>query len=165
RWKGARQLKQVVDQLPHSLAFAADAVEVFARLSIELVGAVFEQGQAPAVDAAQRRAQVVRYRIGERLQFLVDGFELNRAVAHALVEFGVEPAHSLLRLLTRGDIAEDRLVAFPPADFGGGDVAFHVKNLAILAHMNGLGVGGARRLQSAMGRDSRWASFGRAKVR
>ena len=85
---------------PMRCAAAADALEV-ARCpsSSSCVAVVLEQRLAEAVDAAQRRAQVVRDRVAERLQLLVGRFELGGALAHALLELRVEPPDFLLGLL------------------------------------------------------------------
>ena len=58
---------------------------------VELVAVVLEQRLAEAVDAAQRRAQVVGDRIAERLELLVGGLQLGRALDDPLLELGVEP--------------------------------------------------------------------------
>jgi hypothetical protein len=43
---------------------------------VELVCVVFQQCQAETIDAAQRRAEIMRYRITESFEFFVGGGEL-----------------------------------------------------------------------------------------
>src|SRR6202044_588742 len=50
---------------------AGDAVQVLLRLGVEAVAGVFEQRAAEAVDSPQRRAEIVRHRIAERLELAV----------------------------------------------------------------------------------------------
>ena len=98
--RDARKLQQVVNQQSHALRFGTDPIEVLVRPFVELAGIVFGKCEAPAVDAAQRRAQVVRDRIGKRFQFLVGGFELSGALTNPLFQLGVELADLLFRLLS-----------------------------------------------------------------
>src|SRR5438045_5208445 len=65
---------------------------------------ILKQRQTPSVYAAQRRPQIVRHRISEGLQLSVGGFEIERALVYALLEFGVNPKHLELRLFALGDI-------------------------------------------------------------
>ena len=70
----------------------AHAVQVLASLFVELLAVVFQQRQAPPVNAAQRRAQIVRDRVAERFQFPVGRFELDGPVLDTLFQFIVEQA-------------------------------------------------------------------------
>src|SRR5450756_407875 len=62
-----------------------------------------EQAREPA-DMAQRRAQVVRHRVGEGLELLVGGVQLRGAVEDALLELGVEALDLVLGRLTGGEV-------------------------------------------------------------
>lgn len=53
---------------------------------------------------AQRRAQVVRHRVGEGLELLVGGVQLRGAVEDALLELGVEALDLVLGRLTGGEV-------------------------------------------------------------
>src|SRR5260221_5605871 len=46
-------------------------MKVVLALRVKLFLIIFQQGKAESVDAAQRRTQVVRHGVAERLQFLV----------------------------------------------------------------------------------------------
>ena len=71
-----RQLQHVVDQLRHLLCRFADIGEILLAVVVELVAVILQQRQAEAVDAAQRRAQIVRHRIAEGFELLVLRFQL-----------------------------------------------------------------------------------------
>ena len=53
-----------------------DVVQILPAVVVEAVCVVLEQRKAKSVDTAQRRAEIVRHRIAERLQLFVLGFEL-----------------------------------------------------------------------------------------
>ena len=72
----AREREEVVDELAHALCAGAHPAEVVAPSLVEAVAVVLEQRLAEAVDRAQRRAQVVRDRVAERLELLVLPLEL-----------------------------------------------------------------------------------------
>jgi len=74
---------------------------VRAALIVEAVAVVVEQDLAEAVEGAQRRAQVVRDRVGERLQLFVGGVELGGACPDALLQLQVEQRESALRFPAR----------------------------------------------------------------
>lgn len=61
----AAEGEQVVDQLAHALGGGADAAQVVLACGIELIFAVFEEGLAEAVDAAQGGAEVMGYGVAE----------------------------------------------------------------------------------------------------
>ena len=71
-----RQCQHVVDELRHLLRRFPHISQILLAVVVELVGIVLEQSEAEAVDAAQRRAQIVRHRIAEGFQLLVLGLEL-----------------------------------------------------------------------------------------
>ena len=56
----SRRLQKVVDQFPHALCRSSDSVQVVAAFGVELVGVIFQQGLAEAVDTAKRRPQIMR---------------------------------------------------------------------------------------------------------
>jgi hypothetical protein len=72
----SREIEEVVDQRAHPLRPRSGALQILFSLIVEPVGVVLKQGLAEAVDGPQRRAQIMRHRVGERLEFLVGGFEL-----------------------------------------------------------------------------------------
>ena len=87
-----REPQQVVDQQAHLLAAGREPLEHHPALVVQALAVIFEQGDAEAVDAAQRRAQVVRDGEGERLKLGVEGGKLGGPVADALFEVDVERA-------------------------------------------------------------------------
>ncbi|QSX75751.1 hypothetical protein HIV01_004295 [Lysobacter arenosi] len=66
----------------------------------------FDQDPAEAVDRPQRRAQVVRDAVGERLQLLVGLAKLARAQRHARFQRAVERVHARLRAQALGDVLD-----------------------------------------------------------
>jgi len=100
------EFEDVVDENRHPLRGGPDALEVASALDIELRGAVLEHDAAEPVDAAQRRAQIMRHRIAKRLQLPVACREIGGAVRHALFEAGVELEYFLLGPLALGDVVQ-----------------------------------------------------------
>ena len=76
---------------------------------------VFLQQFHETHDMAQRRAQIVGDGITERLQFLVGGLQLRRALGDALLQFRVETADFLFRLFALRDVADVALNHFSVA--------------------------------------------------
>ncbi len=89
----AGEPQQPIDEHIHRPARVGDAVEVAERLGAEHGAALLDHLGAEAVDRAQRRAQVVRHRVGEGLELLVGRAQLAGALEHALLELLVEAAH------------------------------------------------------------------------
>ena len=87
---GACQGQQIIDQFVHPDHVKPDSVKQ-ARLFIAepTLQAASEQ-HAEALDAAQRRLQVVRHRIAKRLELGIGGLELVGAFAHALLQHFME---------------------------------------------------------------------------
>src|SRR5581483_11240515 len=83
-----RQLQQVVDQIAHALGALADAVEVALCIGVELVAGILDERLAESVDGAKRGTEVVRNRIAEAFQFLVDARQLVIAFGKVAVEPG-----------------------------------------------------------------------------
>ena len=108
-----RKLQQIVDEKSHALRFGANAIQILVRVSVERGPVVFQQRQAPAVDPTQRRAKIVRHRIGEGFQLLVGGLELDGAVLNALFQLPVELPDFLLRALFLRDIPLHFQHSFP----------------------------------------------------
>src|SRR5262245_4975682 len=102
--RDARELQQIVDQIPHALRARAHAGEMLLRLRIEPRRVFFEQQRAETIDSAKRRTQVVRHRVAERLQLLVHRFQLGGAPRNALLELGVEPPQFRLGALLLRDV-------------------------------------------------------------
>src|SRR5438477_12675846 len=74
--RNPRKIQQVIDEARHSLCSCAHALEIVQAAFVEsLARIIFEQGFAEAVDRSQRRAEIVRNRVGEGLQLLVGGIE------------------------------------------------------------------------------------------
>jgi hypothetical protein len=64
----AREVEQAVDQLRHLARVGLDLHEQLVAVGIEAVGVLLAQDRREAVDRAQRRAQVVRDAVRERLE-------------------------------------------------------------------------------------------------
>ena len=86
------------------LRLCADTVEIFAGLIIEPFAVILQKGKAPAVDATQGGAKVMRNGIGKRRQLLVGCFKLGSAVNDTLLQFGVEFLDFFLCLFALGDV-------------------------------------------------------------
>src|SRR5262249_53222119 len=84
--RGAREREQTVDQGLHAAAAGEHALEQMLAVGRERIVVVFTQRLCEAGDAAQRRAQIVRYRVAERLQLAVRGLKLDGAFLHASLE-------------------------------------------------------------------------------
>ncbi len=101
-----RKLQQIVDQQAHALGLGAHAVQVLVRLFVELAAVVLDDGQAPAIDAAEGSAEVVRNRIGKSFQFAVGRLELRRPLPHTVFEAGVQFLDLSLRQFALADIGD-----------------------------------------------------------
>src|SRR5580658_10459869 len=73
RQSKAREGEQIVDEMRHTLRGRAHSSEMAFPQRVELVGVVFEEGLAEAVDAPQRRAQIVGDRVTKGFELAVDG--------------------------------------------------------------------------------------------
>ena len=101
------QPQQVVDQRAHALAGGPHPLQVPVSRGIHHVAVVLEQRLREAVDAAQRRAKIVRYGIGERLQLAVDQLQFGRPLGHLLLERPVHLVHGAGHVIERrGQVAE-----------------------------------------------------------
>src|SRR4029077_18692519 len=69
--RNAREVEQAFDQQPHLLGGAAYPVEIAPSGLGQMLGEIVDERLAESVDRAQRRAQVVGHRVGERLELLV----------------------------------------------------------------------------------------------
>ena len=94
----ARELQHRVDQLAHPHRPRADPLEVVPALLAHLIPTLVAQQLAERVHRSQRRAEVVRDRIGERLQLPVRPLEIRGARGDALLELGVQRPYLLLGL-------------------------------------------------------------------
>src|SRR5712691_4345641 len=72
----AREVEQVLDQLPHALRGRPDSRQVALCLLRHILREVLQERLAEAVDGTQRRAQVVRHGVAERLELSVRILEL-----------------------------------------------------------------------------------------
>ncbi len=77
----ARKAQHVVNQLAHLLGGFADALQVMPRFFGERIVKILQQNAAEAIQRAQGSAQVVRNRVGERLQLAVAGLQFQCARA------------------------------------------------------------------------------------
>ena len=111
--------------MPHPLRFADHPGQIFLAGRIQLGAVVLHEHIRPAVNAAQRRAQVVADRVGKTLQLSVDGFEVGGAFADALLQFGVEFLDFRFRLLALGDVADAALDILPAVALIDGADEFH----------------------------------------
>ena len=75
---------------------------------VQLLGVVRQQHRAEAVHRSQRRAQVVRDRVHERLQLLVCCAQLLSPLRDPLLELGIERADLLLGLLAFAHIPREQ---------------------------------------------------------
>ena len=85
----ARQLEQIVNQMRHTLAGRTHALQMLAPVVLQPIAIVFEQHLTEAVDAAQRRAQIMRHRVAECFELAVGSGQLGRALLHQLLEMVV----------------------------------------------------------------------------
>ena len=100
----ARQIKQRVDHRVHALAGGNDAAQVVAAQIVErltAVAVVFEHDRRETIDNAQRRAQIVRYRMRKAVELASGVVELAHApgeLACALGEFALAAVDRCLQL-------------------------------------------------------------------
>ena len=85
----AREVEHVVDQARHFASGGADAIEVATALIVEAIGVIFEEGFAEAVDAAKRRAKIVRDGVAESFELFVGLLEFVGPLAAEAGEFEV----------------------------------------------------------------------------
>ena len=99
-----RKLEQVINEPFHVAAGRANALEVVLPERIELAGVAFEHHLAETADAAERSPQVVRDSVGKGLELPVERLQLRGAHAHALFQFFIQAADSLLRHLEGSNV-------------------------------------------------------------
>src|SRR5258706_1435833 len=99
--------QHVVDELTHPLRRGAHAAEVVERLRLEDVSVVLDERLREAVDALERRPQVVRHGVAERRELTVRGLELRGALRDTALQPLVQRADLTLDALPLGDVAED----------------------------------------------------------
>ena len=80
-----REVEQVVDEGGHALSGRAHPLQVILPGRVELAGVILKQGLAEAVDAPERRPQIVRHGVGEGVEFDVGRLELRRVTPQELV--------------------------------------------------------------------------------
>src|SRR5213594_2606893 len=81
-----REQQHVVDEAAHAPGRGAHAVEVLPTVVAESRSLVLEQDLTEAVDAAQWRAQVMRDRVGERPELVVERAQLGHVPLAGAVE-------------------------------------------------------------------------------
>ena len=96
-----RQLEQRVDQIVHPRRGGEHATQVISRLVVELVPQVLGERLRERADRAQRRAQIVRDRVAERLE-----------LAHRRLEPLVRLAKAAMRHLERRQRLGEELIDF-----------------------------------------------------
>ena len=115
----AREREQIVDRAcAMRCAAARTRARLLVPLRVELVAVVLEDGLTEAVDAAQRRAQIVGYGVAEGFELAVRGIGLRvRApesflrVLHGVdVRAGAEPARDVPRLIADRQRAPEKPV-------------------------------------------------------
>ena len=99
-----REREQIVNQPAHLLAAVADALQITPAFLGQLRAIILEHDAGKPVHGPQRRAQIVRDRIAERLQLLVRRLQLRRALADALLQCCVQVAQRLRRTLLLRDV-------------------------------------------------------------
>src|SRR5262245_54319731 len=87
-----REDQQAVNQTAHVVGRLDDAPQVIFPGLVERSGRMLPQQIGEAGDVAQRRAQVVRDRVGEGLQLLVAGLDFRRSARDAIFQFFVQPS-------------------------------------------------------------------------
>ena len=94
-------------------AAATHTLQVVFPGIVQSIGVFVQQDPAEAVDGPQGRTQVMRDGVGKRFELLVGGLELGRALGHAPLQLGIQPAHFHFALAERllpapvlGDVAE-----------------------------------------------------------
>src|SRR5207253_4027012 len=97
RSRRAREHEQIIDERPHLFCRFGNRPQMFSRIRIERLSRGGEEDFEKALDMAQRRAQIVRNRVAERLEFLIGILQLRRAFLHAMLEFNVESPDLLPR--------------------------------------------------------------------
>src|SRR5437773_1971898 len=101
----AREVEQVLDQLPHALRGGPDSRQVALCLLRHILREVLQERLAEAVDGTQRRAQVVGHGVAERLELSVRIFQLRGSLLHASFQLCVQPEDFLLGAIMLGDLA------------------------------------------------------------
>ena len=81
-----RKSEQIVDQLGHTAGFSAHYGEAALCVIIKMRAVIFLEHACIPADRAQRRAQIMRHRIAETLEFLVSRFELLGAYRDAVFQ-------------------------------------------------------------------------------
>src|SRR5690625_194300 len=84
--------EQVVDDLPHPLRAAPDAVEVIHADFVQLTCVIFLQELTEAGNAPQRRTKIVCHGVTERLQAAVGVGEIGCPLLHPLFQLFVQAA-------------------------------------------------------------------------
>src|SRR5581483_1447994 len=99
--------EQIKDEPIHVLGRSADMFGIFFAYLVEPIAEVLQQRLAKPAHHAQRRAQVVRDRIGERLHLLVGLAELGGALGDPVLELRLRLSEFRVDSLLLGDIAGD----------------------------------------------------------
>ena len=94
----AGQLQQVVDERRHALAGGTYTLQGIASGIAQLGRVVLQQHLAEPVDAAEWRPQVVRHRVGERVELAVGRLQFRRAFFELPGALG-DPLFQYLRVL------------------------------------------------------------------
>src|SRR5215204_780205 len=133
--------------MSHPLAGVLGAPQVKPAFFVQLVFVVFQQYLAEAVDGPQGGAQVVRNRVAEGLQLVVEGLELGGAPPDASLQLFVEPAEIFLGALALGDVADHHADDLPTSVADHVRADLHLDQGAILAKVAPLTADVTARLQ------------------
>ena len=87
-----RQIQQLIHQQPHAVNSVLNAFQVTLRFWRQSGAKIFGQDFGKTANVPQRRAQIVRNRVGESLQLLIRGCQLRGTLLHPLFEFFVQLA-------------------------------------------------------------------------
>ncbi len=106
--------EQIVDQRPHPLCAVADGLEITATFGRKQIPVILQDRMGETVHRPERCPEIVRNRIGKRLQFLVRQLELLRPFRHTMFQGEIQ---LLDLLLGRALLAEIGIRAEPVGDF------------------------------------------------
>src|SRR6185295_4548468 len=103
-----RQAQQALDQVHHALGVALDHAEQALAVVGQARGFSGAQQMGEPADRTNRRAQVVRYRVGEGIEFLQRAAQLDGALRDALLELDVDALVALAHLARFRDVDHHR---------------------------------------------------------
>ena len=99
------ELEESVHQPGHVVGRSLDAAQVASAGVVQRLAVVLQQDLAEPIERAERRAQVVGDRVGERLELAVRRLELRRPLGDAALEVGGQTHDLALRALLLRHVA------------------------------------------------------------